>query len=279
MDKFTFITISFNHESYIIEHLESIKNIIVKYASGIDVSIIISDDGSKDNTINKAKAWLSSNKPLFSDVQILSDGINRGTVQNLLKAINALKTDSFKFLAGDDKYLDNNIFKLFDYPQKSLIITPVMVFGADKIRRQEQFDKKFCLIDFLHTTERIKQLIQVNNYFPAPGVFINGNELRNKVFQEYLLQFKYIEDYPMWYYLLTQCDYNVEVINEPFIAYRAGSGISTSGGQSNLVYLQENAIVMKKLDAKIYKYPKLINPYRYFIKLLYFIIAIVDRLR
>ena len=42
-DGFTFLALAYNHEKYIIEHLESIKYLVEKYGSGINCKIIIND--------------------------------------------------------------------------------------------------------------------------------------------------------------------------------------------------------------------------------------------
>ncbi len=45
-NSFTFLTVAYNHEKFILEHLESIRYLMNNYGDGIDVSIIINDDCS-----------------------------------------------------------------------------------------------------------------------------------------------------------------------------------------------------------------------------------------
>ena len=65
---FTFVTITYNHEKYIIEHLESIRYQIENYSEGKKMNLIVSDDGSVDNTMRYAQQWVERNKNLFSEV-------------------------------------------------------------------------------------------------------------------------------------------------------------------------------------------------------------------
>ncbi|WP_288927434.1 glycosyltransferase, partial [uncultured Trichococcus sp.] len=61
---FTFVAITYNHEKYIIEHLESIKYQIENFSKGKQVNLVISDDGSMDNTMLYAQQWIERNKYL-----------------------------------------------------------------------------------------------------------------------------------------------------------------------------------------------------------------------
>ena len=58
---FTFISITYNHEKYIIEHLESIKYQILQYGKNEKVCFILSDDCSTDNTLLITQQWLKIN--------------------------------------------------------------------------------------------------------------------------------------------------------------------------------------------------------------------------
>lgn len=265
MREFTFISITYNHENYIIEHLESMKTVIQHYGKEIQIDYLLSDDGSKDRTREIAEEWLKNNSALFRRYVILNDGENHGTVRNCLRAINHLKTKRYKFLAGDDMYLDKNLFALFEGQEKCLVLTPILAFGREKEKRQIQFDEYFRLLKYLGSTRKITRLITMENHFAAPGVFICGDGLSDAAFQTFLLQFRNIEDYPMWYYLLTKLKYSVKIVDEQYIAYRTGDGFSTSE-KAKKEFRTEREHVRKALGSKLFKYPKYINPYKYLLR-------------
>ena len=81
-----FITISYNQERYIIEHLESIKFQITHYANRCEVNYRLFDDCSTDLTVTLARQWLEENSQLFSSIDIVENSTNLGLNQNYLQA-------------------------------------------------------------------------------------------------------------------------------------------------------------------------------------------------
>ncbi|WP_151798774.1 hypothetical protein [Acinetobacter bereziniae] len=68
MKSFSFLILAFNHEKYIIEHLESIKFLVEMHAENIEVDLIINDDKSTDDTVFLINQWLQLNDILFINV-------------------------------------------------------------------------------------------------------------------------------------------------------------------------------------------------------------------
>ena len=109
---FSFIVLTFNHEDYIIEHLESIKYQVQRFGEAFDVSIIINDDCSSDKTKELVEKWLSVNHDLFFQISKLFNEENLGTCKSLCNAIDKLDSQYCKMTAGDDVYSSENIFEL-----------------------------------------------------------------------------------------------------------------------------------------------------------------------
>ena len=65
---FSFLVLAYNHENYIIEHLESIKYQVLTYGEEMSVDILISDDFSRDRTVDLIEKWIFANKRLFNRV-------------------------------------------------------------------------------------------------------------------------------------------------------------------------------------------------------------------
>ena len=103
--------LSYNHENYILEHLESIKFQIKNFGAKYSIDLIIADDGSKDNSVYLAKLWISKNRFLFRSVSFTGKSINVGTCINYTNTWKKIKTTSFKITASDDVYSKENIFK------------------------------------------------------------------------------------------------------------------------------------------------------------------------
>lgn len=198
MDKFTFIVITYNHEKYILEHLESIKYQIVNFGKDIFCNIIIADDGSKDKTVELAKFWFEKNINLFNEVKIIADGLNRGTCKNLSLALKYLETDKCKLTAGDDVYSCENLFVEFDKIDDVDILSGLPVNLIDG----RLIDTKFDIFNFYATNiiyknldykERLKKI----NFFNAPSILYNSYALKNDDVITFMEQFKVTEDYPL----------------------------------------------------------------------------------
>ena len=65
VNNFSFLVFTYNHEKYIVDHLESIKYQIENYGIAIDVDLLINDDGSSDQTVHIVDSWINENQSLL----------------------------------------------------------------------------------------------------------------------------------------------------------------------------------------------------------------------
>lgn len=262
MKEFTFITTTFNHEKYIIEHLESIKKIIQDYGNEIEIDLVLADDCSTDQTCDFAKKWLNMNHTLFRNILVYTNEENIGTVKNLLKAIENVKTRYFKELGGDDKYYGTNIFELFE--ENTFLITPIIPFDFDTFSF-DYLKTSYKLIYSCRTNKKMKKLLSFCCLIPAPGVFLDSDIYRDENLKSFLSQFKLIEDYPTWYYLLNKRKnkLNINVSTQPYICYRIGSGVSTQAKNVNTDYVMDKKRIGYIINPKLEKYPRIFNVYKY----------------
>lgn len=267
MKEFTFVVIAYNHEKYIQEHLDSIKEIVKRYGQDYDTNLLICDDCSTDMTVKKCWKWIENNDSFFSDTNIIVNDRNIGTVKNYINAIKNVSTKDFKVLAGDDVYGLFDIYSIYKHYKESILITHVKAFGKEVKKEIADVDVAFYILYEMYKKKRIKKLLLINNFIAAPGVFVPGKYLKDKGFLEFLSKYKYIEDYPSWIYLIVYKEVNVVVIDKQYIKYRVGSGISTTSTHNkNNEFLNEEEKMRKQLKIKSYIFPKYINPYRYWLK-------------
>lgn len=261
---FTFITISYNHEKYIIEHLESIKYQIQNYGNNKKIQLIISDDSSEDKTIELAKKWLNINNELFSNIKVLTSKNNQGIVKNYLRGISHVEYGEYKSLAGDDLYYKNNIFEVLK--NNDLVFTPTITFDNDKITN----DNSMSFLIKNSKKSQISKILKYGNSISAPGVFIKLGLIKDNEMQNFISQFKWIEDLPKWYYIfnIRKEELNYTLVKNPYIMYRTTSGISrTKDNPKNKEFLNERKKMHEQFGMKLEKYPKYVNPYRYYWKL------------
>lgn len=262
MKEFTFVTITYNHERFIVEHLESIRALIAAHGDGMQFDIVIADDCSKDQTVRVAEEWFESNRGLFRDVVILDRKKNLGTIRNLYDAVAHCKTHFYKLLAGDDKYYTNDLFGTMEQYDGKLVVTPIIPFGGDAGFSGQAQTYRFLYSDKKH----LGKWIRYRNLILAPGVFIPIEVWQDEELKEYLFRYTYIEDYPMWYYLLNTKRIDYDIITTPFVCYRMNSGISRNKKQKTFsAWEQEHEALYKDLKVRIRDNgkKKFLNPYWY----------------
>ncbi len=197
MRDFTFVVLTYNHEKYILEHLESIKFLIYTYGQNIHFEIIIADDASRDSTVAIATNWLKVNNNLFTNILILSDGINKGTCKNFTSAALQITSQHCKVTAGDDIYSYENLFEAYhDIDEYHLMSgVPLNLIGNTI---QPSLFNLFNLIatEFIYRSIDYSQRLKFISFFNAPNFLHNVGVLKNHKVAEFVNQFAVTEDYP-----------------------------------------------------------------------------------
>jgi len=225
---FTFLTMTFNHADFIIAHLNSIKFQIQNYAEE-EVKLIICDDFSTDNTFNIILEWLLENDYLFDQYIIIRNPSNLGIVQSYINLVSLLDTEKFKLLAGDDLYYKNNIFELVNSIEKNeVIVSYPLVFLAKKILIAKTIDLQHITkkISFYNNIKLKKVFLKDRIYINAPTAIMNFDLLKDEKLIKHLSKYKWIEDIPLWHYLLNYQDVKFSYYDKPYILYRLSHGIS-----------------------------------------------------
>lgn len=195
---FTFISLTYNHEKFIVEHLESIKFLIENHGQHISFEIIIADDASKDNTVKLANAWLKVNRNLFAKTTVISDGLNKGTCKNLTLAINKLTTHCCKVTAGDDVYSYENLFDAYQEIDKYHLISGVpLSLHGNSIHPSHSDLFNLIASDIVYRKFDYSDRLKFVNFFNAPSFIHNVELLKNQVVIDFINQFHVTEDYPL----------------------------------------------------------------------------------
>ncbi|MFH0233937.1 MULTISPECIES: glycosyltransferase [unclassified Vibrio] len=105
-NKISVLTLTYNHECYIKECLDSILN--ASKQCNLNVQIIVSDDASKDDTLKIIDEFSRTSDV---DIKKLSRERNVGVAQNFLSAIEYCDGEYIIFLDGDDKVMKDKITK------------------------------------------------------------------------------------------------------------------------------------------------------------------------
>ncbi|AIU87872.1 glycosyltransferase family 2 protein [Pectobacterium versatile] len=227
--------ISFNSSSTILETLDSI--LAQSYGSE-NIELIISDDGSKDNTIDVINLWLKNNEFFFKRVKLIANSINSGVPKNCNLAWKAASCDWIKTIAGDDILLSNclelNMNEVNKKPDVAVIFSLMDGFSVNnlndkilKISYPPKYQQKILLSS---ANEQLKYL-RYGDISGAPTAFINNKKLVEINYADERMQL--IEDLPMWYNFV-RSGHKLHFFPEKTVLYRM-DGDSITNSKSRLI--------------------------------------------
>lgn len=206
------ITLTYNHESCIMRHLNSIKAQVID--KSLEVYLTIVDDCSSDSNVSVIKNWIHKNRSLFIETDLIINNENLGTKETYLRCLKEIKYQKVKILAGDDLYI-NNIFRFLDYSADKPIVFSPSAYLIKKV-----LIPNVSLNLHLSRIEIINSIVKGHNPFTAPGVYINPKLITND-FLEYLSSHGDIfrEDLPSWYYFFVIKKQDYFIYDSPVTIY------------------------------------------------------------
>lgn len=263
MEEFTFVTISYNQQDYIIEHLESIKNQIIKYGKDYKNSILICDDCSSDKTIEYAQRWLDYNKDYFYKIKILEQEKNQGIVNNYLNGLNNIESDMFSLIAGDDLYFDNSVYEAAK--ESEFVYTPRISFDSyGMIQNEDLWLFKVCMTSRHGIQKEMTKWMKYRMVVDDMSVKWRKGLCTSGLISA-VKKYKWVEDYPTMEYILRDSHLDAKLFYKPIVLYRNDSGISHKKvKRKKTEYDIEQEKMFKDYHLKIAYAPKYINIYNYY---------------
>lgn len=185
----TIIVVSFNHSSFIIECLNSIKNQTYK-----QIQLIILDDNSSDNTVEIIKNWLFENK-IKAICKFNQENI--GITSTLNNSLKEIKGEYVKIISADD-FLDiHNIDCSVSFLESNdlkygMVCTDTWVVNSKSELLEDMADYNALLnIDKLELREKLV----VGNRIAALTVLMKTDVLKITGLYDETLN---LEDYDRW---------------------------------------------------------------------------------
>ncbi|MDR7208983.1 glycosyltransferase [Flavobacterium piscis] len=224
---------TYNGEKYIGEQLNSILSQLDN-----NDEVIISDDHSKDNTLNVIRD--------LGDVRIkiFNNEMENGYSKNFENAIKKASGDIIFICDQDDVWFDNKIQTMIEalYKAPLAIHNALIVDSQLDLINNSHFDlyqvKKGFLKNFLKT-----------RYIGACMAF------KREILQKALPfpQNQKLCAYDYWLTLIAEFYYKVELVKEPLIKYRRHLDNASTGGTKS------NNSFMKKINMRIYSFYHLLK--------------------
>lgn len=161
------VLITYNSARYILETLESIKDQIWE-----NIELIVSDDGSSDDTIMICSDWLEENQERFYNVQLITVAENTGIPANCNRGLRAVNGQWIKTISGDDILLNNCISDNLQYarrfPEASFVVSDIKEIDENGMTiRDEVINEGVIFIAGMPSTKK-----QLKAYTRWP-VFLN----------------------------------------------------------------------------------------------------------
>lgn len=175
--------ITYNSAGTIVETLESVK----KQTYG-NIELIISDDASKDNTVEICRDWLERNASRFSRVEIITTDVNTGTCGNCDRLLEKTTGLWLRILAADDILFGAAVEKFIEYaaanPEAQWIFSKAHCYkhSFEKDNYLPGGDRHYLSSEFLDfftlsAREQYLKFIHINLLYP-PADIVRTDALR-----------------------------------------------------------------------------------------------------
>ena len=229
--------ITYNAAAFVEETLDSTFNQTYE-----NIQLIISDDCSRDNTVEVVEKWCNQPRvqQRFSNINIITVPKNTGVSANCNRSIAASKAEWIKFIAGDDILLpgciEENVRFFETNPDAKILFSQVKVY-------QDNFRESNFVVDLpaaypdnlMHqsftASDQFKLLLISDRVNYTPSYFFNketillagGYDEKNKL----------VEDYPMWL-KLTGSGIKLHYFHKPTVGYRIHAAATNNTGNNVL---------------------------------------------
>lgn len=226
MKNFTFGVLTFNHEKYILEHLESIKYLILEYGSEISIDIVVNDDCSHDKTTVIIEQWLQLNCDIFRNITKLFNKKNIGTCQSFLNIVKNTKTEALKITAGDDVYSCENLFEYGCLPEGISIRSGIPLNIIDgKLKKNKRELLEIILSHQIYKNRNlIDRFIGLSNN-NAPNIFYSKSILTTPEYNSFISQYDVVEDWPTQIFIAENYPRTrFQLFDKIFVYYRRTGG-------------------------------------------------------
>ena len=211
------VVLTYNSSDYVLETLDSIK--CQDYPN---LELIVSDDGSNDETYRIVSEWIESNKDSFSRSVIIKSFTNRGTCHNYNQGVCNSSGTFIKTIDGDDCLNGSNCISKFvqfmETTNADICISDVELFTRDDMdlsREREWYDYLFgCVCE---DYEDQKKRISIELAIPNPACFFT-----RKLYDEsggYSEDYKYLEEWPFFFNIIMS-GHQIFGLKEQLVKYR-----------------------------------------------------------
>lgn len=223
---FALVVLTYNHQDYILEHLESVKYLVLLHGNDIDVDLIINDDCSRDQTQTLVEQWLNINARLFRHTKTIFNSKNLGTCASVNNTLSHIVADRCKLSAGDDVYSFENIFKLTQHGLDIAMVSGrVLHLFGDTLKLDRLSNNLATATQVIYQNTTLLHRFKHFSYNNAPNLLYATECLLHPTVRAFLGHFQVVEDWPLQVAIARQFPkHRFALINEVLMYYRRTTG-------------------------------------------------------
>lgn len=213
----SFLIPSFNHEKYILELLESVKDEVLSLSAPSEIVVV--DDCSADESRRLILEWVIENGKYFSILFLPSD-TNRGIAATLNELIVNASGEYFRLCSSDDVIIKGSTGELLNefHKNESLLCCfgdAVVINEMGGVISESSIDFHGGNVDKLSSPETLPSELIKNWCLAGPSSLIKKKFYKNMQYDEILR----IDDYDLYLTLLGVSD-SLSFINKKVCLYR-----------------------------------------------------------
>ncbi|MCT4706783.1 glycosyltransferase [Enterobacteriaceae bacterium H16N7] len=230
MSKFVSVMVVTYNSAATVE--ETLNSILSQTIGSENIELVISNDASKDNTVDVIERWLRTNSNKFKDTVFLNHKFNQGVSKNCNAGWKACTADWIKSIGGDDVLeldcLEKNISYTNINPECNIVFSKMKWFGRINKITPEPINYNFFKLSAVEQYEYLR----FKSFNIAPTSFIRRETLADIGYADE--RFSTIEDLPLWL-RFTKNNNKLYYFPEVTVRYR----ISDSASKHSKRYINE----------------------------------------
>ncbi|HGN0242052.1 glycosyltransferase family 2 protein [Proteus mirabilis] len=247
-EKVSICVITYNSSNTI---LSTLNSILCQDYGTENIELIISDDGSKDNTCTIIEEWSKYYSTIFYKFILIKNNINSGISFNVNQAWKSTNCNWIKTIAGDDildeKCITSNIMFINNNSEVKILFSKMQSFYEKNNVKlyQDIYPKDTNILFFKKTASEQFEYLLTKSFNIAPSSFIHKDILIDVDYADE--RFKCIEDLPLWL-KITKKGYRLHFNPQLTVYYRISDSLSNSVTRFiNINFHKEILLLHKKI--------------------------------
>lgn len=234
--------ITYNSSKTVLETLDSIANQTYQ-----NLELIVSDDGSADNTVEVCREWIEAHKQRFVRTELLVVEKNTGVSANMNRAEKACQGEWVKVIAGDDLLMPHCVETYIDYVKEHAdavcVFSKVEVFGDNSEAVSGFVNGIFDYSFFeLPIEEQYRWMISKGTQpIPTSTYFYNRSRMLS-LGVDNDERIPLLEDWPKWIRLLEK-QVRFCFVDKPLVRYRVSDASLCSGTLHRELFSKSRALL------------------------------------